>query len=63
MTKGRHEFHDEQKLVFTMHKFSQMVSVRAKKDRECRRKESYTFCHYLNVRYDPWASGSPIPDL
>ena len=42
---------NEQKLVFTMQKFSQMVGVRAKKGRECQRKESYTFRHYLNVRY------------
>ena len=39
MIKGRHEFHDinerlvenEQKLVFTMHKFSRVVSLKAKK--------------------------------
>ena len=26
-----------------------MMGVRAKKGRECQRKESYTFCHDLNV--------------
>ena len=58
MKKVGYEFNDingrlvrnEQKLVFIMQKFSQMVGVIAKKGRECRKKESYTFRHYLNVR-------------
>ena len=43
-------FGNEQKLVFNIQKYLQMVGVRAKKKGgEGQRKESHTFCHYFNV--------------
>ena len=41
---------NEQKLVFTMQKFSQMVGVEAKKVRKCQRKQRSFFRYYLNIR-------------